>query len=176
MSSYFSVHSHSEMSVLDGEWGYGADMLTALKKIINDRIVRGRKQDDCWEWSGAHDPDGYGVFQHRAHRLVYEVMGGDIPDGMDLDHVCQNRGCVNPAHMAPESPDRNRRQLRKERSTHCGRGHEWTLANTRINTNGKRACRACQAQRNRDRYQNDPEYRAKRLADHARWRAERRGK
>lgn len=66
-----------------------------------DRVVR---SDGCWEWEGTHSPSGYSrvSFQGRqlqAHRVAYELTLGPVPAGLDLDHLCRNRGCVNPGHL-----------------------------------------------------------------------------
>lgn len=62
--------------------------------------------DDCWHWAAALDRYGYGKFwageRHvKAHRWAYELMVAEIPDGLQLDHLCRNRSCVNPLHLEP---------------------------------------------------------------------------
>lgn len=60
----------------------------------------------CWEWCGARASNGYGVVgipgtrrTTQAHRFYFKRERGPIPEGMDLDHLCRNRGCVNPHHL-----------------------------------------------------------------------------
>ena len=70
------------------------------------------KSDDCWEWAGAHDNHGYSKtsFEYRdmaAHRVAYELVVGPIPEGLTIDHLCRNRGCVNPAHLEPVTQREN---------------------------------------------------------------------
>ena len=108
----------------------------------------------CWEWQGHRSRTGYartsvgsrkGV---EAHRVVYERLRGQIPDGLVLDHLCRVRHCVNPDHLEPVTFAEN--VLRGEgisainaRKTHCKNGHEFTEANTHRLADGKRVCRAC---------------------------------
>lgn len=111
--------------------------------------------DGCWEWLGAKITEGYGSFhlngrQHGAHRVAYELLVGEIPAGLQLDHLCRNHGCVNPAHLEPVTPREN--TLRGEgpaaalaRATRCVNGHEFTEANT-ITKDRRRGCRECARQ------------------------------
>jgi len=71
------------------------------------KMVERPQADDkttCWTWSGGLRADGYGRFTfngHRsmAHRFAYEMAKGPIPLGLDIDHLCRVRHCVNPHHL-----------------------------------------------------------------------------
>lgn len=105
--------------------------------------------DGCWLWLGAHRATGYGSFRGQcSHRFAYELVVGPIPEGLELDHLCRVRECVNPAHLEPVT--RRENILRSDnfagqraRQTHCKRGHEFTAANTYVNARGNRSCRTC---------------------------------
>jgi hypothetical protein len=75
-----------------------------------------RTPDGCWEWTGAMSrATGYGKATMNgrsdgAHRIMYELIVGPIPTGLDLDHLCRNRICVNPAHLEPVTRSENVRR------------------------------------------------------------------
>ncbi len=131
--------------------------MTARNTIEKILAAHVRKTEGCWEWIGYDGPNGYGRVKLvgrniLAHRAVYEALVGTIPEGAELDHLCRNRRCVNPAHLEPVT--RRVNVLRgvapaavNAKKTHCIRGHEYTPENTRagINRAGHptRACRTC---------------------------------
>lgn len=111
----------------------------------------------CWLWLAALNGGGYGQFwidgqiRRYVHRISWELEHGPSPEGMDLDHRCRVRRCVNPAHLEPvthaenvrrgDSPAMSRaRQLAK---THCPRGHSYSGDNLYVKSKGWRNCRTC---------------------------------
>jgi hypothetical protein len=109
-----------------------------------------RGDHECWEWLGLKNR-GYGLYsRYRAHRYAYEQLVGPIPDGLTLDHLCRNPGCVNPAHLEPCTAVENAMRgnsppAANARKTHCKYGHELTPENTYYPPRGGRECRTCKA-------------------------------
>ena len=73
-----------------------------LKELIQDRTTINPL--GCWIWHGARSKSGYGNIGRcgktmAAHRVAYRIWNGDIPDGMCVIHVCDDRACCNPAHL-----------------------------------------------------------------------------
>lgn len=114
-----------------------------------------KRPDGCWQFTGALTSYGYSQVRlgtgrpcALGHRVAYEALIGPVPDGLELDHLCRNRACVNPAHLEPVTHQVNllRGQTinaSKAQQTHCVNGHEFTADNTRIYRDGTRRCRAC---------------------------------
>lgn len=115
---------------------------------------------DCWEWTSKRSNRGYGLFsvegKYRSiHRYAYEQLVGPIPAGLQIDHLCRNKACCNPAHLEPVTALENMRRGGAGRylaeKTHCPRGHPYAGENLAYNKNGGRWCRECNRTKAKDR-------------------------
>lgn len=115
----------------------------------------------CWLWQGSR-LKGYGrakvagVPGRYAHRMAYVSLVGPVPEGLELDHLCRQRCCVNPAHLEPVTHHENvlRGNAGKHLGvkTHCPRGHAYDEVNTLVDRRGSRGCRECRNADARARY------------------------
>jgi hypothetical protein len=107
-------------------------------------------EDGCWLWKGATRENGYGAvgLGSCVHRIAYEWMVGPIPSGMDIDHLCRVRNCVNPFHLEPVTRSENVRRaalygpfaLRR----YCRRGHALSARTVWTRPfDGQTVCRLC---------------------------------
>jgi len=108
-----------------------------------------RDEAECWHWQGLTGSTGYGIFAlsrnggpqryAQAHRYSYELFFAPIPEGLELDHLCRVRNCVNPVHLEPVTHAENMRRARRERCK-CGRPYDYR---TQERNGVKPVCRAC---------------------------------
>ena len=113
---------------------------------------------DCIVWCGASNKLGYGRLYingtfHMAHRLAYELEHGQIPAGLEIDHLCRNPSCINPAHLEAVShavnvnrgTSRSATVKRFLAMTHCVNGHprDGNMLETTYRGTRMRYCRLC---------------------------------
>jgi hypothetical protein len=173
------VNSHGWCTKHYRRWQRNGDPLTVKQIVGDDRArlmshVRQGTPDECWPWTGAVGDRGYGVTKRTegetlAHRAIYAVFVGPIPEGATIDHLCHkhdecdggdecpHRKCCNwLAHLkvAPGVANMMRGNgpsainARKDR---CIRGHLFDEANTIRSRSGKRRCRKCRQTYRRER-------------------------
>jgi hypothetical protein len=113
--------------------------------------------NDCWLWIAGKNELGYGIFnpkahvRYKAHKYLYELLHGIVPQGYELDHLCRVHNCVNPTHLEVVTHKENIRRaiglndigIVNRMKTHCPREHLYNTENTYISPKGKRICRLC---------------------------------
>lgn len=143
--------------------------------------INNTDEDACWIWDGAKVPSGYGYIRRNkngkeitifAHRLMYTIHYGEIPDEMVIDHrchsedveaclgglLCTHRLCVNPKHLRAITAEENKRmakpwrggvfpessrKFRRERRGTCRKGHLWVEENMIQRKSGRVDCLPC---------------------------------
>lgn len=126
--------------------------------------------DDCWLWARLVDWNDYGVvvvsgLHKKAHRVVYEALVGEVPQGLELDHLCNIKRCINPNHLEAvthkENIIRSFKRGRGAGRTHgdnlCMRGHMLSKDNIYESTSPTggyiRTCKVCKKVADKLRYQ-----------------------
>lgn len=117
------------------------------ESILAKTTVAGK----CRLWIGAKTDSGYGLVRHhgktrRVHRVMYEIKHGPIPPGLDIDHTCETKLCVNTRHMDLVTRGENVRRYYRRRAT-CRNGHPRLAENVsvRLKERGRTvvACLVC---------------------------------
>lgn len=130
----------------------------SLQEVLDNKSMP-IPESGCRIWMGSLLNGGYGTLTYRtkrymAHRASYELNKGPIPEGLEIDHLCRVRSCINPNHLEAVTKSVNIRRgnyingLNKAREiqkakTHCPHGHPWDEKNTYCNSKGHRFCRKC---------------------------------
>jgi hypothetical protein len=135
-------------------------------KSVSERFwEKVEKTDGCWMWTASLFEKGYGQFtlngrNRRAHRVAYEMAHGEVPSDLQINHLCGNPSCVRPDHLYAGTQSQNMRDKVSHgnnefaNKTHCPQGHPYDNTNTSVRKTGSgvgRSCRACDAQRHRER-------------------------
>jgi hypothetical protein len=126
------------------------------RKVNKDGSLPVHRPDlgPCWIWEAGKNSHGYGEFtpnsttRAKAHRFAWELLHGPIPSGLQTDHLCLNRACVNPFHMELVSLVENVRRGNgitavNARLIKCRRGHDFDCIYRRANGRRYRVCSAC---------------------------------
>jgi hypothetical protein len=144
------------------------DVVSEMSQEDIDRFwskVDIKEKTECWNWLASDNGNGYGRFYigggkknaktDYAHRVSYILSVGNIPEKLEIDHLCKNRRCVNPNHL--EVVTRKENNLRSDslsaqraKQTTCKRGHPLS-GNNLYEAGGRRLCRTC---REENRIQN----------------------
>ena len=119
------------------------------RKTLDERFwekVNKKTKEECWEWLSVKNEGMYGRFKIKnkiklAHRVAYELVKGSIPDGLQIDHLCRNKCCVNPNHLEAVTPQENSRRATGKLT--CINGH------LRIKVKKNGTCYQCELERNK---------------------------
>lgn len=120
-------------------------------KVVEKPCPVEKLDGPCWRWIGAINHKGYGHIYidgvtRRAHRVAYERLVSPIDNGLQLDHLCLVKHCINPAHLEPVTNQVNQQRTERATKTHCVRGHLLAGHNLIIKSpksGGQRQCREC---------------------------------
>ena len=164
-------------------WGYERFINMARAKTeeeFDESAIRRFKErimpepmSGCILWLGEIDPNGYGTHNRRsktfkAHKFSYELYKGPVPKGLELDHLCRVRSCVNPDHLEPVTKAENIRRSHKfprlnKTATQCAYGHSYLDDTVKLRFDGRnkggRRCLICTKIQNKKRSEKRTEMR-----------------
>lgn len=147
----------------------GDRVLTGVKPEDGDLLRRFAEkyevsEDGCWLWTGATIRGGYGQMKawgrhETAHRIAYRLFVGPIPKGLEMEHLCRVRNCVNPEHVEPVTHAENmaRSSKGRDQNPNCPNGHpyvngSWVWRSQKNRPTPWRTCLICEKAGNRRKY------------------------
>ena len=140
----------------------GSEMRKTLEERFDEKYTV-NEETGCWEWTGARSPEGYSRIGHQGnacygHRIAHERYIGPIPAGLEVDHLCRVRHCVNPAHLEAVTHSVNVQRgvcgevsaARNRAKKACPHGHPYEGDNLYVvPRTGYRVCLMCKREKNR---------------------------
>lgn len=135
-----------------------------VQEFLDERAIP-EPNSGCYLWEGAVGDTGYGVIRregknYRAHRYMWRLVYGHIPDNILVCHSCDVKSCVNPAHLFLGTHDDNMADMMQKGGiyrndtaarTYCPNGHKRTEENTYL-FRGRQFCRECRKKNDADRH------------------------
>lgn len=113
---YMRWYTHGDVSVARAQ--RDDDDPTGARRLADNVLLDG----ECLRWKGSRNWGGYGQIsvggrQQRVHRVAYELAKGPIPEGLEIDHLCRVRDCINPDHLEAVTHQENIRRVYERKDT-----------------------------------------------------------
>lgn len=149
------------MPVPSHDTGKSVEMYSPLLPARFWEKVMPITESGCWVWTGAVNDKGYGQFRISqlrtavyAHRLAYSTLIGEIPKGLELDHLCKVPCCCNPLHLEPVTHAENIKRGWWANKDTCSAGHLYENNTYLTKEHGHRVCLICKRAGEKRRYHN----------------------
>lgn len=159
--------THEEVLKVCREFWHEWDILEAFQELVElaPPPAHSGLSEPCWLWTGRLVSVGYAAAPRTQRRLIYmhrwafEYFKHPIPKGLEIDHLCHVKRCINPTHLEAVTHAENMRRAHAaagnyQPKTQCKRGHVFTVETTYFTRHGARQCRVCARERARKAYQS----------------------